>query len=103
MRRKILEKSEFEKIGFVTGVMSVVLFILFFILPEMFPDTPKFYLSTFFMFSFTFLMAVFAIIIGIVNLIFEKRYKKKLLISGIILGCLVIIFSLFILILSKIV
>lgn len=103
MRRKILEKSEFEKISFITGVMSVVLFILFFILPEIFPGTPKFYLSNFFMFSFTFLMAVFSIIIGVVNLIFEKRYKEKLLVSGIILSCLVIIFSLFILILSKIV
>ena len=102
MRRKTREKLKLGKISFLSGITAVTLFGLYFILPEMFPDASNYYLANFFIFSLALVTSIFSIALGVIDVLPGKEYEKRLSIVGIVLGCLIIIFGIFMLILSDV-
>lgn len=88
--------------SFILGLMGAALFVLFFILPEIFPYVPRYYLANFVIFSSAFFASISSIIVGVIYLFPGKRYEKKLSIVGIILSSIVILLGFSLLISSLI-
>lgn len=88
--------------SFILGLMGVAIFVLFFILPEMFSNAPRYHLAVFVIFASAFFVSISSIIVGVIHLFPGKRHEENLSIVGIILSSIVILLGFFLLISSLI-
>ena len=99
---RMYKKIKLGKISFILGVMSIAIFGLYIILPELFPNTPSYYLANFVIFFSALFVGLASVAVGVVDLFYGKERKKTLATAGIVLGTIVIALGLIMLMLVDI-